>query len=225
MGYAYSSNSSLSTSLSSLCDSSCEEVTPPAYANALHIAIEYDAIDVTKLLLRCGIDPESIGIPDSFETDNNLNVTPSAVIVVPTENSNDARVCGGDIVYPDGSSVSSKSGSNNSSNYKVYCPSQVPLRGVPSPRFAKSSPSNSQKSSAPLSTSSPQKWSADSSPLRACAARANAERLETPQAAPKTVKDSGNYFRSGSRKSQSTTAYELRAKGQLHKHLEFFSDS
>lgn len=32
------------------------------YRNALHLAVEYDAVDVVKLLLRHGVDPESKGV-------------------------------------------------------------------------------------------------------------------------------------------------------------------
>lgn len=62
-----SSSSSSSTSSSST-DLSCDggaasaEGATNVYKNALHLAVEYDAVDVVKLLLRHGVDPESKGV-------------------------------------------------------------------------------------------------------------------------------------------------------------------
>ncbi|KAK7598071.1 hypothetical protein V9T40_006306 [Parthenolecanium corni] len=64
----YSSQSLLSSSVSSTSSSSSSSSssslssTTDAFKNALHLAVEYEAVDVVKLLLRYGVDPESKGV-------------------------------------------------------------------------------------------------------------------------------------------------------------------
>lgn len=50
------------------CSLSSEHDPPPIFANALHLAVECHALDVARLLLKYGIDPNESGIsPATFE--------------------------------------------------------------------------------------------------------------------------------------------------------------
>lgn len=174
----YSSNSSSSASLSSSSQISTDlssETTPAIYANALHVAVEYDAADVVKLLLKYRIDPESKALSSvhqsnyvaakAFENDNNYVPVPRAKTPVPAaEHSAIAIHQYGEAsgVVVEESSTSSKSGSNNSSTNKVHCPLHYFPKSISSSLLLKNNAPSFTKSAC---------CSAGSSPLKIIASR------------------------------------------------------
>lgn len=192
-----SSSSQISTDLSS-------EDIPAIYTNALHVAVEYEAEDVAKLLLKYHVDPESKGVLSAVNQsnyvnssvkqfdniDNNFNAATARARSTGLPQAAENSVITIRQYEPDGGHDESGASSNNSSTNRVYCPLHYLPKSISSSLLLKNSPASSSSRSA--ASFSPQKFaSANNSPLKFFALKQSAERGEIKEDANCDERDSG----------------------------------